>query len=261
MLFSRANLENSILENLNLFIFGVFLMLKKIFFAIMMIAITATTYSQNCDILEQVVKASGGREKLNSVKSTYAEIKTKVVQGQEMEMMMKMWTKGDNKFYMEQDIMGMTMKIGIDGNKGWMVNPMAGGTQDLPADQLGAIKNQNKRSAGFGLFSDWKEQGYKCEDLGVVDIDEKKCTKVKVTEKDNSVVTYYIDVITNLIHKFESSEQGMNIAVYFKQYQKKDGMFYPKKMETHVNGSLAATMDFIKFETNIDIDDAKFKKP
>ena len=236
-------------------------MLKKLFFAIMMIAITATTYSQNCDILEQVVNASGGREKLNSVKSTYAEIKTKVVQGQEMEMMMKMWTKGDDKFYMEQEIMGMTMKIGIDGGKGWMVNPMAGGAQDLPAEQLSAIKNQNKRDPGLNMFTNWKEEGYKCEDLGTVDVDEKKCNKVKVTEKDGSSVIYYIDAITNLIHKFEGSEQGMSIVVFFKQYQKKDGMFVPKKMETHVNGELAATMDFIKLETNIQIDDSKFKKP
>ncbi len=235
--------------------------IKNMFIAIMLIAFTSVTYSQNCGILDQVVKASGGKEKFESVKSSYMEIKMKVLQGMTMDMVMKVWSKGSDKFYIEQEMMGMNIKMAIDGDKGWGVNPMTGKAEDLPADQIVGMKKQSKKTSNFDFFSNWKKLGYVCEDLGMQDVDEKKCIKVKVTDDEKNTSIYYIDAITNLIYKYEAKENDQDVVGVFKQYQKKDGIFIPKLIDTYVGGTLAATMEFVKVELNIPIDDAKFKKP
>ncbi len=236
--------------------------IKNLLMAIILVAFTTASYSQNCGILDQVVKASGGKEKFDGVKSSYLEMKNTMYQGgQTMAIDMKIWTKDNSKFYAEQTVMGMNIKMAIEGDKGWMVNPMAGGVQDIPKEQFNMIKDQLKQSSNFDFFSNWKNLGYVCEELGIVDVDDKKCNKVKVTDDKKDVSTFYIDAITNLIYKIESKTEGTDVYVIIKQYGKKDGLYYPKFMETYASGSLLSKMEITNISYNIPIDDAKFKKP
>jgi len=80
----------------------------------------------------------------------------------------------------------------FDGEKGWSINPFAGGTDPVPmtAEQIDRMKIQADYD---GIFYNYKEKGYKVEFTGTEDLDDIETYVIKLTRPNGDVITSYFD--------------------------------------------------------------------
>ncbi len=205
-------------------------------------------------ILEKHYDATGV-EKMADVKTFNIKAKMSMM-GMEMPMTMKI--KKPNKFRVDVEMMGQKTTAAFDGQKGWMVNPaMGSGVKELSGDEL---KQQMSQTDMEGELYNYAKKGSTAEYLGK----EGDSHKIKLTLKDGTYKTYFIDASSYLISKVkakvEAMGQQMDVETKFTEYQDIDGMKMPKKIEASMPmGTMTTTMDEIKL--NEKIDDSVFAKP
>ncbi len=215
------------------------------------------------EVLDKCYKATGGKEAIESVKSM--KIKgtiTNVAQGMTINLHYIM--RQPDKMYVENEVMGMKMTAGYDGETVWAINPMVGNEAiimsgdeaELTKTQLEGFKNMAKLP-----FANWKEQGLKADYLGIKDVGGKPCHVISFIETDGSSADVYFDSITYLMCKTSQINNGQTIETYITERMKKNGVIYPKTIEIKVGGNLAQKLNFTEIDTNFEIGDSIFKAP
>lgn len=215
------------------------------------------------EVLDKCYKATGGKEAIESVKSM--KIKgtiTNVAQGMTINIHYVM--RQPDKMYVENEVMGMKMTAGYDGESVWAVNPMMGGEAiimsgdeaELTKAQLEGFKNMAKLP-----FANWKEQGLQANYLGIQDVGDKPCHVISFIETDGSSADVYFDSVTYLMYKTSQVNDGQKIETFITERMKKNGVIYPKAIEIKVGGNLAQKLNFNEIDTNFEIDDSIFKVP
>lgn len=208
--------------------------------------------------LEKVLKKhydATGVEKMADIKTF--DIKASMsMMGMDMPMHIKI--KNPDKFRVEVEMMGQKTISAFDGDKGWTINPMMGaGVKDLEGDQLKQAMTQADME---GELYNYKKKGSTAELLGK-DGDD---FKIKLTIKDGSSKTYFINGDTYLVSKvaakIEAMGQSMDVVTKMVEYQKIDGIQMAKRIEVEIPmGTQKITMDEIKI--NEKMDDSIFAKP
>lgn len=223
----------------------------------------ATATAQTADeIVAKHVDAMGGKDKISGIKSLRTE-GTVSIMGQEAPItVVVMNGKG---YRSDVDFGGQKFVNAMNDKGGWMINPMMGGTdaQALPADQYNAQKDQ--LSVGGPLF-DYAAQGNKIELQGKEKVGGNDAYKLKVTSKDNSVSTYYIDPATHYIVKVAKTAnmggQEGTVEVLMSNYKKTDyGYVVPYTIETTLPQGFSMTANISKVEINGNVDPAIFDMP
>ncbi|HSN87003.1 MAG TPA: hypothetical protein VL025_09615, partial [Thermoanaerobaculia bacterium] len=110
-------------------------MIRKTFAWVLVAGLAgAAAFAQTADeLVEKSLQASGGREKIEAVKS--ARMTGKMSMGQGMEAPMVIETVEPNKIRMEMTFQGMTMIQAYDGKSGWQVQPFMGKTEPEPMNE------------------------------------------------------------------------------------------------------------------------------
>lgn len=198
-------------------------------------AATQSTLSSK-QVIDNYIKALGGKEKLEAVKSSITD-NTLSVQGMEISMTTK---KMGNKFRSEQSMMGQKMVQVFDGEKGYM--DQMGQKMDIPADKLPELKKSKVIDA----------LGYDAANFKTVNVE-------KVDGKDYNVLTsdkgsFYFDAATGLLYKTDAKE-GKAIV---KSYMTVDGIQFPAEIEAEGNGQ-KVTIKTTKVVLNSGVTDADFK--
>ncbi|MBB4806275.1 hypothetical protein HNP38_001547 [Chryseobacterium defluvii] len=188
------------------------------------------------EVIDNYLKALGGKDKLEAVKSTITE-NTVSVQGMEVAMSTK---KMGNKFRSEQSVMGQTMTQLFDGEKGYF--DQMGQKMDIPADKVAELKKSKVIDA----------LDYDPANFQTVNIE-------KIDGKDYNVLSsdkgkYYFDASTGLLYK---SASGEGTAV-IKSYMTVDGLKFPSEIEAEGNGQ-QVTIKTTKIVLNSGVTDADFK--
>ncbi|HYG40261.1 MAG TPA: outer membrane lipoprotein-sorting protein [Cytophagales bacterium] len=222
-----------------------------------------SAFSQEADNVIKKYLTASGQEKVKEVKTMSMDL---IVNAQGMQMPMKTIVKKPNSFYMEMNMQGQKMKIGFDGTKGWMLNPMMGNTaREMPAEQ---IKQFNKQSnfEQMDFLKDYKKQGFTATYLGKEAVNDKPAHKIKMTKKDTTDQTYFFDVNSNLLvkqtTKTKVGDKEVETETYLKDYKMVDGLNIPHSIVVNIEGmGEASTVTLSNVQLNKPVDEALFKMP
>jgi hypothetical protein len=162
---------------------------RNLSLAILSLASSAL-FSQNLEeIVKKHIEAIGGKENWAKVKSIKMESTVKA-NGADV----KVTIYQVDKKAMRQNIalMGMEGYSILTNTEGWVYMPFQGQTKPeaMTADDV------KKSQDGLSIQDDfitYKELGKKLQLIGKDDVDGTECFKLKMTDKDKSETTYYID--------------------------------------------------------------------
>lgn len=222
-----------------------------------------SAYAQTVDeIVDKVIDAEGGKDKLSQLTSAYVESNVQMMGNDAPAKVTVLYGKG---YKTEMEAMGSSMIFCYTDKGGWMVNPMMGATspQPMPDEQYKIGKLQ--LDAGGGLFN-YKEKGYNAELLGQEKVGDVNAYKIKLTTKDGSEVTYYIDPSTYYIIETvipgNFNGQSIDITTTYSDYKKTDfGTVAPFSLETSYGGQFTMPTTVTKLEINKPVDPAIFEMP
>ena len=139
--------------------------MKSIKFVLLALAasVTSSMYAQTVDeVISKHVDAIGGKEKLSQVKSLYSESTVDVMGNSAPQKEYLIEGKG---FKSELDFSGTSIIQCVTDKGGWMVNPMAGGS-DAQAIPDAAYKAGKPQIYLGGALVGYAAKGYKAELMG-----------------------------------------------------------------------------------------------
>jgi len=188
------------------------------------------------EVVDNYLKALGGKDKLEGIKTTLIE-NTLTVQGMDIMMTTK---KMGNKFKSEQSVMGQKMVQFFDGEKGYF--EQGGQKMDIPADKIGELKKSKVIDA----------LAYDPATFSTVTVE-------KIDGKDYNVLTsekgkFYFDASTGLLYK-SSAAEGTAVV---KSYMTVEGLKFPQEIEAEGNGQ-KVVIKTTKITLNSGVSDADFK--
>ncbi len=225
----------------------------------MAIAITITgftTYAQTADeIIQKHIDAMGGTKNWENIKSVKLK-GTMSAQGMEIDMTQ---TIVENKgMRVDINAMGQQGYTIITPTEGWMYMPFMGQTKPeaLPADQLKS--QQSKINFRNNMLVD-KSQIAKSSLVGKDMVNKVACYKLKVTDKEGSEQTCYIDQATYYLIKTEMKirlqDDDQDVAVNYSDFKKQpEGITVPMTY-----GTPQGDLKYKTIEINKPVDDNVFK--
>lgn len=241
-------------------------MIRKTFAWLIVAGLAGTAaFAQTADeLIEKSIQASGGREKIEAVKS--ARMTGKMTLGQGMEAPVVIETVEPSKFRMEMTFQGMTMIQAYDGKSGWQVQPFMGKTEPEPMTEQD-LKSMEDQVDDMDLLTKYKEKGHTVELVGKEELEGSPVYKLKLTKKNGDVSNLYLDAETYLLIKQtgKTRMQGQEIEseTSLSDYKEVAGVLYPHSIQTKVPsmpGGLMS-MTFEKIEPNPDIPASRFDMP
>ncbi len=227
-----------------------------VFFASLLVASVCS--AQSLDEIVNKYYAANGTEILE--KATTLHMEGNVSQ-MGMEMPMTITIKKPDKVRVVISFNGMDIVTTFDGEKGFMVNPLAGMTEpvEIPAEQLSGVQEYN-------MFRDKMLEAFKAGRLkleGEEAVNGKPAFKVSITDEDGTTTTAFIDkdsyLTVKTVSKVEQMGQEMEVESYIKEWMDVDGAKFGKVITQVVNGQEMGGMTIDKVELNKEIDDSVFK--
>ncbi|HEV2851428.1 MAG TPA: outer membrane lipoprotein-sorting protein [Thermoanaerobaculia bacterium] len=240
-------------------------MIRKTFACLLVAGLAgAAVQAQTADeLIEKNLQATGGRQKIEAVKSI--RMTGKMVAPQGMEIPMTMEFKEPGKLRSEATFQGMTMIQAFDGKDGWSINPMLGkkDPEKMSADD---VKQAEEQLDSFNLFTKYKEKGHTIEYVGKEDLEGTPAYKLKLTRKNGDVSYIYLDAESYLMVKMNGKTkiQGQELEsdTTVGDYKAVDGVLYPHSIESQLKGMPGKmTITFSKIEVNPTLDDSRFAMP
>ncbi len=208
------------------------------------------------EIINKNSKALGG-DILNKAKTLYIEGKTSQMG---MDIPMTMFMKQPDKVKVVITYNGMEIITLFDGEKGYMVNPLAGSSEpvELPEEQLGSIKGNN-------MFRNELMDNFKAGKLSLVgteDVNGKPAFKIMNSVEGGNPIYYFIDKESYLTVKNSTKAtqmgQEMEVESFVKEYADINGVKIPKVIVQVVNGMEGGSTVFEKIELDKEMDDSVF---
>jgi len=233
--------------------------MKSIKFFLLALAAIATSSlsAQTVDeVISKHVEAIGGKEKLSQVKSLYTENSVDVMGNAAPQKEYLVEGKG---YKSETDFNGTSIVQCVTDKGGWMVNPMAGGT-DAQAIPDAAYKSSRPQIFLGGALIDYAAKGYKAELMGK----DGGSFKIKVSGDGNETY-YFIDptsyYLTKSIIKSEVMGQAVDVTTTFSDFKKTDfGIVLPYAKNIDM-GMFQMSQKTEKIEVNKAIDPKIFEIP
>jgi hypothetical protein len=237
--------------------------MKKQFITLLAImALPVLTFAQSADeIISKHVAALGGADKIAAIKTMQYD-QTMSVQG--MELTSKTVYIIGKSVRNDVSVMGQQITNVIDGDKGWIINPMQGGNaQDLPADALKSAKSTTEPSIFHLAYLN--ENKFPYELTGKEKYKGKDAFALKVSRPEG-VFNYYVDAGTYQLlgSKGSVSTQGQQVETTstYSDYKVVDGISIPYVSEVtmpSLPGAITAKLANVTF--NQTVDPAVFAKP
>jgi zinc protease len=210
-------------------------------------------------IIDNYVKATGGKEALAKVNSRVAKGKLDIAAAN-ISGTFEAQNKGPNLTSMYAELANFgTIRQGFDGTVAWEANPMVG-----LREKTGVELADAKLEAELQRELKFKELFPKIEAKGKQKVGDKDAYVVLATPKEGTPITLYFDVQSGLILKDEQEretpEGKVPTQTFYEDYREVDGIKFPFKLR-QVNPMFELVITFNEIKHNGTIDDTKFKKP
>jgi outer membrane lipoprotein-sorting protein len=213
-------------------------------------------------VLKKMIEAMGGRSTMEAVKDMTAT-GTMEMPSMGMEGSATLYTKKENLFRMDIEIMGMSITQAFDGEIGWYTNPQTGAVEELEGEQLEDMKRQ---AIGDAAYFAPEKYGIVYTSKGQEKLEDKDYDVLQMTYADGFEVTLYIDGKTHLPYKTVSIAPNPmtgvegEVEAFSSDYREINGMMVAHTITQYTDGEefMIITMDEIKFDTGLD--ESLFKK-
>lgn len=205
------------------------------------------------EIIAKHFEARGGIDIFKNLKSRI--IKTKFILPQGEAFITILQTASD-KMKTTIETGGQEIVEAYDGTNAWTINPFRGVTsaQKMSGE---AEKIMINRSIFESPLINYKDKGHEVALEGTEMIKDKKCFKIKFTNKNQKVEHYFFDAETYLM----SMKRDKNGDSYYSDFKKVDSMLLPYKVTLMVDGQMRQEMQVQEIELNTEIADAEFAYP
>jgi len=234
--------------------------LKRILLLVTILIGAASAYAQTADeIITRHIDAIGGKDKLNTITSVRMEstVEAMGISGPSTTTILN--GKG---FRNESEFNGQKVITVYTDKGGWTVNPFAGSTdpQVLPDEQYKASEDD----IYIEPFFKYAERGSKVELQGQEKVGDINAYKIKLTNKDNSSATYYLDPSTYQIVQISGTTnmmgQDMEVKTTCSDYKKTDyGFVVPQTIQVNIGDQFSMTTKLNKIEVNQPVDASIFE--
>ena len=212
------------------------------------------------EVLEKMIEAQGGRDKLASVKDTTVtgtfEMPAMGLSGQ-----ITRYHKEPQLFRMDIEVMGMVITQAYDGEIAWALNPQTGITEEMPELQAEYLK---RGTFGFAAILNPKKYGISFAYKGKENIEDKEFLILEQSFSDGYTIMMYLDAKTYLPYKAKATtlDQGMmetEEESYMSDYRDVDGIMTAFHMQIFQGGEefIVSTMTEVKYNTGLE--DSFFK--
>lgn len=231
--------------------------MKKLILSVTLLLAVIIVNAQSLEDIIGKYTVANKLDKISNFKTIKISAKTSVMG---MDMPMEMWMKNPNKFKSVTSFNGQDIVQVFDGEKGYMVNPMAGSSDpvEMTSDQLKEIARNN-------MFNNYMAQYLKDGKLSLAGEDAvngKPAFKVKAELGNGNSAMMYIDKSSFLLTKTvaDVNQNGMAITVesYPSDYTDTNGIMLPMKTTTSASGMDIVTT-FTKVEVDVPMEDTVFK--
>jgi hypothetical protein len=221
---------------------------------------SAPAYSQTVDeIISKHLDAVGGKEKLSGISSVHMEGTVEVMGNSGTTSL----TLLNGKASRTQTELGGQQVVNVFTDKGgWQINQFAGisDPQAMSDEQYKAGQDQ----IYVEPFLNYAARGGKAELQGQEKLGDINTYKIKYTNKDSAVTTYYIDPSTFHVIQMSTVGNNMGQAVEIKStysdYQKTDyGLVVPHSIEIDFGGQFTISSKMQKVEVNQPVDTSIFE--
>jgi len=220
---------------------------------------TEASLAKGKEILDQVIKASGGKDAFKSISNSVIKTETSASTPQgEFQISITSFHIFPDKIRQEMSMPFGTIVTVFDGEKGWISTPQ--GTQDLPESQLRELKSELFRSH-FHLFLAEDLRG---QFLGEESVDDKKVDVILISDPAGNQVKKYVDQKTHLPLKESYHGTTMmgpaTVEQTFSDYREISGVKVPFSITSFANQQKMAETKILEINFNTQIDPELFIK-
>jgi zinc protease len=211
------------------------------------------------EILDKYVKALGGRDAIQKVKTRVA-IGTVELAPMNLKGIFESYAAPEAKSYTKITIAGIgDLLEGTDGKTAWSTNPIQGSR-----DRAGTELSQAKLLNDFYRDIRLEKLFAKMELKGIERVGERDAYVVIATAEGVSPETWYFDTQTGLLIRSDvtavTPEGSQPMTVYYEDHRTVDGIQIPFRIRTQTP-NFQIIMNSTEVRHGTPIDDSKFAKP
>ncbi|MEO8822383.1 MAG: hypothetical protein ABI366_02335, partial [Ginsengibacter sp.] len=232
--------------------------MKKILLSLTTLLLFFAAKAQTADdIIAKHIDAIGGKEKLSQITSINSESTTEIMGNEASSKTTILNGKGYKNV---MDFNGQQIVQVVTDKGGWAINPFGGSTSAT------AITPEQYKSSEDGIYFDplynYAERDAKVELEGQEKVGDINAYKIKYTNKDSAVATFFIDPATNYIIKTvktaEVQGQPTDVTISYSDFKKTDfGIVLPHSSTIDM-GQFNLKNTTTKVEINKEVDPSIF---
>jgi outer membrane lipoprotein-sorting protein len=234
------------------------------FLAAAALLVPAAVAAQTVDeIVARYVAARGGREALASVRTVH--MTGRAIAGPGRQAIVRREIARPGRIRTEFEFQGTTGVYAWDGSAGWSVSPLDGefAPEPLPAEESALAAEQADIE---GALVDWRAKGHTVELVGKETLPGGPAHRLKVTLKSGGVRHVWVDAVTGLVVRTESTRRvrgyEVTIEASFADYRETGGVAFPRAIEVGIRGRPQRLRIVVEsVEVNVPLDDALFRMP
>ena len=210
-------------------------------------------------VLENAIKAAGGREAHNKLHSTVARGSFEVV-NMGIKFSLVAYSAEPHFSYVELDSESMgKIRAGSNGQVAWEITTTQG-----PSIAEGDALAFKLREGTFNSELVWKKFFEKVECVGIEEVGDRSCYKVVLTPFQGKPITRFYDRETSLVVKTDfvmATPMGeIDISATASDYREVDGVKVPFRIEQSMMGmTQAQIVESVEF--NVEIPAERFALP
>lgn len=211
------------------------------------------------EILDKYVKALGGRDAIQKLKSRVASGTLELVP-MNLKGAFEVYSAPEAKSYSKMSIGGIgDMLEGSDGKTAWSINPLQGSR-----DRTGAELTQSNLNNNFYRDIKLDQLFTKIEVKGIEKVGEREAYLVTATAEGVPAENWYFDTQTGLMLRSDltavTPEGNQQMTTFYEDMRSVDGVLVPYRLRIQTP-QFTIVLNTTEVKHGVAIDDVKFAKP
>ncbi len=234
---------------------------------VFLLSLTSLAAQDAAEIVARGLEAIGGSEKLRAVKSRALSGEV-VFAGGAVSGSFKFYQSRPDLLRVEVEANGTTFLQGHDGQEAWQLLPTIFGGSGQPEAVTGQAAKNILTSATFeSPLLDYEKKGSTVELIGKETVEENEVYHLKLTQKDDTVIHYFLDASSYLNLKTQrttfnpQTNSDVQTEQFSSDYRELEGLTVPYSLVTRAGGQTVSEFKIAELELNGELDSSLFRRP